>query len=186
MEANYAPATGMDRNAPFIAPQEMIMLAIILAIHTQDRSFAIRAGMGKTAQHTVFLKTAIGLFITTAARLMAVNSVIATGMESYALSSARHTMTRTGITSAITLMAVRFVWTIGLDPSAKRIAKQPTTHKGTSTVVSTMGPRYVTKTGLAQTARLTVNHEMILMDIIHAILAMVAKNATRVGLVPTV
>lgn len=80
--------------------------------------------MGRTAQHTVSLRTAIGTVIITVTRSMAANSVIAIGMEPIALSSVYPTMIRAGTTSAIKSTAIRFVWRTGSEPSVERIAKQ--------------------------------------------------------------
>jgi len=124
MEPNYAPATGMDRIALFIAPQEMIMQDITVAIHRRARWFVTQTGTRRAAQHTVCLRTAIGTVITTVTRSMAANSVITIGLESSALSSVYHAMIHAGTTSAIKSTAVRFVWRTGSELSAERIAKQ--------------------------------------------------------------
>lgn len=178
MEASYALETGMVRTARFIAPQEMTLGVTIVVIHTRDRGFAIQTGMERIAAQTVLLKTLIGLVITTAVQLTAVNSVIATGTERVALSSALLTTTLTGITRVTKLTAAKFVWKIGLELSARRIAEQWTTPKGTIIVGSEMGLKYVTVTGMAQTVQCTVRREMTQRDIICVIIVMVAKYAT--------
>lgn len=123
MGPNYAPATGMDRIALFIVLPEMIMQGITVANHRRERQFVTQIGLGRTAQHTVCLRTVTGMVITTVTRSMAAKSVMAIGMAPSALSCVYHAMIRTGTTSAIKSTAVRFVWRTGSEPNAERLAK---------------------------------------------------------------
>lgn len=102
----------------------MILKVIIVVIHKQDKGFVTKTGMEKIAARTVFLKITTGLVITTAIRPTEVNSVIATGMDRVALSSARLAMILPAITCAKKLTVAKFVWRTGLELSARGIAKQ--------------------------------------------------------------
>ena len=124
MEALYVLAIGTVGTVPCIALRRMILKVIIVVIHKQDKGFVTKTGMEKTAAQTVFLKITTGLVITTAIRPTAVNSVIATGMDRVALSSARLTIILADITCAKRLMVAKFVWRTGLELSARGIAKQ--------------------------------------------------------------
>lgn len=124
MEAYYVPVTGMVRNAKFIVPPDMMMLATSLAIHSRVKGSATQTDMGRIVVQVVFLRTPTGLAITTAIKSMVANSVIATGTELVALSSVPRTMTPMDITRAVKLMVGKFVWTTGLEVNAKRTAKQ--------------------------------------------------------------
>ena len=186
MEPNYAPATGMDRIALFIVPQEMIIQDITVAMDRRERWFVTQIGMGRTAQHTVCLRTAIGTVIIIVTKSMAANSVIAIGLEPSALSSVYHAMIHMGTTTAIKSTAVRFAWRTGSELNAERIAKLRTTHEDTTAVMLRMEPRYVTRIGLDQTVQYTVHREMIRRGIMNVILAMETRYATGVGLAPVV
>jgi len=108
MEPNYAPETGMERIAPFIARQEMIIQVITVATHRRDKWFVTQTGTGRTAQHTVSLRTAIGTVITTVTRSMAANSVITIGLDPSVLSSVFHAMIHAGTSSAKKSTEVRY------------------------------------------------------------------------------
>ena len=124
MEALYVLAIGTVGTVPYIALRRMILKVIIVVIHKQDKVFVTKTGMEKIAAQTVFLKITTGLVITTAIRPTAVNSVIATGMDRVALSSARLAMILVDITCVKRLMEAKFVWRTGLELSARGIAKQ--------------------------------------------------------------
>ena len=123
MEALYVLAIGMVGTVPCIALRRMILKVTIVVIHEQGKGFVSKTGMEKIAAQTVFLKITTGLVITTAIRPTAVNSVIGTGMDRVALSSARLAMILADITCAKKLMVAKFVWRTGLELSARGIAK---------------------------------------------------------------
>ena len=124
MEALYVLAIGTVGTVPYIALRRMILKVIIVVIHKQDKVFVTKTGLEKIAAQTVFLKITTGLVITTAIRPTEVKSVIATGMDRVALSSARLAMILADITCAKKLMVAKFVWRTGLELSARGIAKQ--------------------------------------------------------------
>ena len=186
MEALYVLAIGTVGTVPCIALRRMILKVIIVVIHEQDKGFVTKTGMEKIAAQTVFLKITTGLVITTAIRPTAVNSVIATGMDRVALSSARLAMILADITCVKRLMEAKFVWRTGLELSARGIAKQWITHKDTTIAVLKMGPGYVTNTGMGQTVRCIAHQEMTPRDIICVIMAMAVRCATPTGTVRTV